>query len=126
MSRRLALALLAALACAAAAAPAAHAKTCADYPNQAAAQAAHDTRDGDGDGIYCEDLPCPCLKPGSSPPRHHHHKRRHRRQPALFKGKCKRGRLPDKHCTRGRALGGVTAGQVCTPGYSSTVRNVSE
>src|SRR5213078_1104283 len=23
-----------------------------------------DTRDADGDGIYCEDLPCPCLKPG--------------------------------------------------------------
>ena len=23
-----------------------------------------DTRDADGDGIYCEALPCPCLKPG--------------------------------------------------------------
>jgi hypothetical protein len=23
-----------------------------------------DTRDADGDGIYCESLPCPCLKPG--------------------------------------------------------------
>src|SRR3954469_21808373 len=39
---------------------------CADYPNQAAAQRAHDTRDPDHDGIYCEDLPCPCLKPGQS------------------------------------------------------------
>lgn len=29
-------------------------------PNQAAAQAAGDTRDADGDGIYCESLPCPC------------------------------------------------------------------
>ncbi|WP_156028358.1 NucA/NucB deoxyribonuclease domain-containing protein [Candidatus Solirubrobacter pratensis] len=38
--------------------------TCADYPNQAAAQRAADTRDGDGDGIYCESLPCPCLNPG--------------------------------------------------------------
>jgi hypothetical protein len=38
----------------------AHAATCAEYPNQAAAQRAHDTRDGDGDGIYCESLPCPC------------------------------------------------------------------
>ncbi len=38
------------------------AKTCADYPNQAAAQRAADTRDADGDGIYCESLPCPCLK----------------------------------------------------------------
>jgi hypothetical protein len=29
----------------------AHAATCADYPNQAAAQHAADTRDGDG--VYC-------------------------------------------------------------------------
>jgi hypothetical protein len=36
------------------------AATCSDYPNQKAAQEAADTRDGDGDGIYCEDLPCPC------------------------------------------------------------------
>ncbi len=41
---------------------AARAATCADYPNQAAAQRAHDTRDADGDGIYCESLPCPCDK----------------------------------------------------------------
>jgi hypothetical protein len=52
----------------------AHAAVCADYPNQAAAQKAHDTRDADGDGIYCESLPCPCLKTrdsgggGGSPP----------------------------------------------------------
>jgi hypothetical protein len=38
------------------------AATCADYANQAAAQRAADTRDGDGDGIYCESLPCPCAK----------------------------------------------------------------
>jgi hypothetical protein len=36
------------------------AATCSDYPNQAAAQRAADTRDPDGDGIYCESLPCPC------------------------------------------------------------------
>jgi hypothetical protein len=36
------------------------AATCADFPNQAAAQQAANTRDADGDGIYCEDLPCPC------------------------------------------------------------------
>ena len=36
------------------------AATCGDFANQAAAQAAHNTRDGDGDGIYCESLPCPC------------------------------------------------------------------
>ena len=44
--------------------PAASAATCSDYSNQAAAQRAMDTRDADGDGIYCESLPCPCLKPG--------------------------------------------------------------
>ncbi|WP_155891775.1 hypothetical protein [Conexibacter woesei] len=38
----------------------AHAAACSDYPNQAAAQAAGDTRDPDGDGIYCESLPCAC------------------------------------------------------------------
>jgi len=37
---------------------------CSDHPNQAAAQRAADTVDADGDGIYCESLPCPCLKPG--------------------------------------------------------------
>ena len=41
----------------------ASAATCSDYANQADAQRAADTRDGDGDGIYCEALPCPCLKP---------------------------------------------------------------
>ena len=44
----------------------ASAATCSDYSNQADAQRAADTRDADGDGIYCESLPCPCLKPGSS------------------------------------------------------------
>jgi hypothetical protein len=55
------------------------ASVCADYPNQAAAQRARDTRDPDHDGVYCEDLPCPCLKPGlggsgggsGSAPAHH-------------------------------------------------------
>jgi micrococcal nuclease len=42
----------------------ASAATCDDYDNQAEAQRAADTRDADGDGIYCETLPCPCLKPG--------------------------------------------------------------
>src|SRR4051812_38071842 len=36
------------------------AATCADYAPQAEAQQAADTRDPDGDGIYCESLPCPC------------------------------------------------------------------
>lgn len=38
--------------------------TCSDYSTQADAQRAADTRDADGDGIYCESLPCPCLGPG--------------------------------------------------------------
>jgi len=42
----------------------ASAATCADYPNQAAAQRAADTRDANSNGVYCESLPCPCLKPG--------------------------------------------------------------
>src|SRR3954468_15786452 len=42
------------------------AATCADYPNQAAAQRAADTRDPDGDGVYCESLPCPCAGPGQT------------------------------------------------------------
>src|SRR4051795_12036341 len=41
---------------------AAQAATCASYSNQAAAQRAADTRDADGDGVYCESLPCPCAK----------------------------------------------------------------
>src|SRR4051812_6670757 len=43
------------------------AATCSDYSNQAEAQRAADTIDADGDGIYCESLPCPCLKPGDAP-----------------------------------------------------------
>lgn len=34
------------------------AAVCADFPNQAAAQRAANTVDADGDGIYCESLPC--------------------------------------------------------------------
>jgi len=37
--------------------------TCDDYATQAEAQRAKDTRDADGDGIYCETLPCPCSAP---------------------------------------------------------------
>lgn len=40
--------------------PVAHAAAVCDYATQAEAQRAADTRDPDGDGIYCEDLPCPC------------------------------------------------------------------
>lgn len=56
--------LLAALAVLLAGAVPASGAVCADYPNQAAAQAAADTRDADGDGKYCETLPCPCATAG--------------------------------------------------------------
>ncbi len=50
----------------------ASAATCADYTTQAEAQQAGDTRDADGDGVYCETLPCPCSTGGggggASPP----------------------------------------------------------
>ena len=120
----------------ASAAPA-QAKTCADYPNQAAAQVAHDTRDADGDGIYCESLPCPCLTPGqpggggappapSLPPTPSilgisvslgHVTRRH--------GCRVHGGLPDRRCTPGARYSRVTKRQVCRPGYSSSVRHVT-
>ena len=38
--------------------------TCDDYDNHSEAQRAADTRDADGDGVYCEALPCPCAGPG--------------------------------------------------------------
>ena len=69
--------------------PVAHASAvCADYPNQAAAQRAADTVDGDGDGIYCESLPCPCLKPGEGggAPR----RRRHPAAPRRANAGCQR------------------------------------
>ena len=44
------------------------ASTCSDYSTQADAQRAADTRDPDGDGVYCESLPCPCLRPGQGSP----------------------------------------------------------
>jgi len=46
----------------------ASAATCSQYATQADAQRAADTRDADGDGVYCESRPCPCLKPRSSAP----------------------------------------------------------
>ena len=44
------------------------ASTCSDYSTQADAQRAADTRDPDGDGVYCESFPCPCLRPGQGSP----------------------------------------------------------
>ena len=47
-------------------------------------------------------------------------------KPLLFNGRCKRGKLPDYHCTPGTAIRNVTRTEVCTSGYSKRVRNVSE
>jgi len=108
--------------------PLAHsAAVCADYPNQAAAQRAADTRDSDGDGVYCESLPCPCAGPGSTgggsqqPAR----KPKPAKPPALFAGKCRRGRLPDRSCSPGK-VATTDVNRICTPGYSGRVRSVSE
>src|SRR3954454_7348125 len=99
----------------------AQASTCADYPDQAAAQVAHDTTDADGDGIFCEALPCPCLKPtvptapavpqlpdvlGVSIPLGHVSRRR---------GCRVSGGLPDRRCTPGARFSRVTRADVCRP-----------
>ena len=57
---RITLLAIAALAALAVLPGSASAATCSDYSTQAEAQRAADTRDADGDGIYCESLPCPC------------------------------------------------------------------
>jgi hypothetical protein len=137
------LALLAAALCAAVlmtapapvGAPDAQAATCADYANQADAQRAADTRDANANGIYCEALACPCLKPGgsagSSPPAS-----AAPTDPRLgasvtlapvrrTTGCHVRGPLPDRGCTPGARFSRVTRTQVCRPGYSKAVRNVT-
>jgi hypothetical protein len=115
------------------AAPRAQAKTCGAYTNQAAAQRGQDTRDADGDGIFCEALPCPCLLPGKAPARP---------RPAtpsapllgrsITLGRPTRragchvhGGLPDPRCTPGARFSRATRAEICRPGYASSVRNVS-
>src|SRR4051794_27459979 len=101
---------------------------CADFPNQAAAQKAADTRDADGDGIFCETLPCPCLKPG-----------RVTTQsvgalgrsilfgPVTKRSDCRaRHGLPDRRCTPGARFRRVTKRRVCRSGYAQAVRDVSD
>jgi hypothetical protein len=135
--RRLALPLLVVVAALAyvalAAPPVARAATCADYPNQAAAQRAADTRDADGDGVYCEDLPCPCLRPGTggtATPTHGNHVRVGRSvtlAPVRKRSGCHlRGPLPDAGCTPGARYSRVSKAQVCGSGYASSVRHVTE
>jgi hypothetical protein len=110
--------------------------TCADFSNQAAAQRAHNTRDGDGDGIYCEALPCPCLKPGQgdnttikpgAKPGRPSLGRSITLHPVRKRTGCHvRGALPDAACTPGAYYSKATKARVCTPGYSKAIRNVSQ
>jgi len=126
-AQRLALlpALLVALAAAPGARPAAAnvRAVCADFPNQAAAQRAANTRDPDHDGVFCESLPCPCLRPGSPdpppPPPPPPPKPRPVARP------CHAGPKADRRCTPGGSLRGVTRGNVCTPGWASRHRHVT-
>ena len=111
----------------------ASAATCADFPNQAAAQHAANTRDGDGDGIYCESLPCPCSTGGARPPAAHHHAPAHRLGPTIRLGPLRRrtdchvhGDLPDPGCTPGTRYAHATRSVICTPGYAQRVRNVTQ
>jgi hypothetical protein len=47
---------------------AARTATCADFSTQAAAQEVANTRDQDGDGVFCETLRCPCAGPATPAP----------------------------------------------------------
>ena len=113
---------------------AAHAAVCADYPNQAAAQKAHDTVDADHDGIYCEALPCPCstARPGSgsrdkstgaSRPKVGRSVNLRRRTRGSH---CRlRGPLPDRRCTPGSVFSTSTPRLFCKSGYTRLVRHVA-
>lgn len=113
----------------------ARAATCADYANQAAAQRAKDTRDADGDGIYCESLPCPCSAAtggGSpSPPTSSHRRLYGLGVPVLLGPRSKRtgcharGPLPDPGCTPGAYYPKATLAKICVTGYTARVRHVS-
>jgi hypothetical protein len=126
--------VLAAFAAAGAGVPSpAAAATCSDFPNQAAAQHAANTRDADGDGIYCESLPCPCSRSTGGAPTtpsgrtSHRLGRTIRFGPVRHPGSCRlRGPLPDPACTPGTRYALVTRRDVCRAGYSTRVRNVRD
>lgn len=102
---------------------AARAAVCADFPNQAAAQKAHDTIDADHDGVYCETLPCPCAKPTPHRPRVGPPIALHRRTKSS--GCRLRGPLPDPACTPGSHFRDATPRVFCKSGYTSLLRNVT-
>ena len=115
----------------------ASAARCADFPKQAAAQAAANTRDANGNGVYCETLPCPCAAVAgrssggspATPPSSGDRSTSVQAQPDA--GSCRmRGSgvtaLPDPRCTPGAtnpAVTNRTLGQtICRPGWTATVR----
>jgi hypothetical protein len=117
----------------------ASAETCSDYATQADAQRAADTRDADGDGIYCESLPCPCLKSGTNstppsapaPPSPPASQGFSPGRSISFGNRTRtsgcriRGPLPDPQCTPGAYFKNADRSHICKPGYTKTVRNVS-
>jgi hypothetical protein len=122
----------------------ARAAICSAYSNQAAAQRARDTRDADGDGMYCESLPCPCLKPAQASGAGHGGKKARasrrgagavrrprlgrsvRLGPERRRSGCRaRGPLPDPGCTPGARFARATRSMICRPGYAREVRHVS-
>ena len=133
---RAGLAFIAAILAVAWTAPAASAATCSDYSNQADAQRAKDTRDADHDGIYCEALPCPCLKPGestgSTKPKSTTKTSRPRVGRTVLLSKRTRGTqchlrgpLPDPRCTPGSVYSKATPRVFCRSGYTKLVRHVT-
>jgi hypothetical protein len=114
---------------------AASASTCSDYSNQAEAQRAKDTRDADHDGIYCESLPCPCLKPGQSSggakPKSTTTSRPRVGRTVLLGTRTRgtncrvRGPLPDPRCTPGSVYSTATPRVFCKSGYTKLVRHVT-
>src|SRR5262249_37081267 len=111
-----------------------------------AAQNAADTRDSDGDGIYCEDLPCPCSpqwhaqhggggggggsNPTPAPPKPHLHLGPsiafHRPVHTSVCHTRDHQRLPHAGGTTGGYYRGAPRTAICRSGSSHSVRNVSE
>ena len=141
---RAGLALCAALVVIGSASQPAVAATCDDYATQADAQRAMDTRDADGDGIYCESLPCPCIKPGQSSggggggnptpkPKPKPKLVAPKVGPPVALGKrtrgsnCElRGALPDPRCTPGSVFRDASPKLFCKSGYTKLVRHVTD
>src|SRR3954463_15458106 len=112
----------------------ASAATCSDYSTQADAQRAADTRDADGDGIYCETLPCPCSTGSGGPaPTPKPKPKPYRPGPSVsfhprtqYKHCQIQGPLPDPACTPGARFKNADRRHICRSGYTKTVRYVSQ